>query len=110
VYSFLLTRTAGPRLNGYSPFVTPEADDALRAAAPLVQVPLDVCSWAGTVQGRGVDEVAVHLALFGPDRLLWDADGPAVVAALDGHPAFERVAEEGGVVRYRVDADRLACP
>lgn len=109
VYSFLLTRSEGPRLNGYSPFVTPAADAALREAASLADVPLDVCGWAAKVRGHGIELVAVHLQHFGDDRLQWHTDGGALVLALEEHRAFERRADEGGVVLFAVHEDRLVC-
>lgn len=109
VYTFLLTRSQGPRLNGYSPFVTPAAEGELRATADLVAVPVDACRWAEVARDHGVEQVAVHLPLFGSAPVQRDVDGEALVAALDDEPGFERVAEAGGVVRYRLDPGALTC-
>lgn len=109
VYSFLLTRAPGPRVGGYSPFVTPAAGEASAATVALADLPVDACRWRAVTRRLGIDLVAVHLDLFGDHPHQWPADGRALVAALSEASGFEEVADEGDVVVLEVDPDRMAC-
>lgn len=109
VYTFLLTRSPGPRAGGYSPFVRPAAREAQARTAPLADVPVDPCRWQEVARHLGIDHVAVHLDLYGPLDGQWPADGRALVDALASTPGFTPVSEAGQTVVLAVDPDRLVC-
>lgn len=109
VYSFQITRSAGPRTGGYSPFVTPEARRAQARTVPLAELPVEACRWRSVVTDFGIDYVAVHLDLYGDPPERWPADGEALAARLATTPGFTEVARGGEVVVLAVDADGLAC-
>lgn len=110
IYTFLITRSPGSRVGGYSPFVTPAAQEAQASTHTLATTPFEPCKWREIVEAMGVEYVLVHLDLYGPHRLQWDADGERLVEELNQVDAFELQSSERRIMVYRVRPEDLDCP
>ncbi|HEV7888723.1 MAG TPA: hypothetical protein VGO92_14290 [Acidimicrobiales bacterium] len=109
VYAFDLIDAPGPRVGGYSPFVTPAAGQAQAVTAPLSSPPVDPCRWKEAAQRFAIERVAVHRSLYGPGRLQWAADPEVLIAELAATPGFTRAGAKGDVVVFSVDPARIPC-
>ena len=110
VYTFLLTRSPGPRPGGYSPFVEPAARRAQERTVALAGLPVDPCRWQEAARDLRIEHVAVHVDLYGPLDGQWPGDGRALAGALAATPGFTPLADAGQVVVLAVEPDRLPCP
>lgn len=108
-YMTQIMHNPGPRVGGYSVFVTPEARALQRSTQPLVAVDVDPCRWLEASRSVDFDFVAIHLALFGDHGLQWHVDGQAFLDALERTPGFSRVSQTQDVVVLRFQPERLRC-
>lgn len=109
VYEVGIMAAPGPRVGGYSPFVTPEAEAATAEVEKLSAVDPDPCAWREVLARHRVERIVVHRDLYGSGLLRWPEDPEAVLAGLDRLAGVERMGERGSRVTYRVTVDRLEC-
>lgn len=108
-YELGIMSRPGPRVGGYSPFVTPAAEAAQKATDALSVPSPDPCVWKRLLTRFRVDHVVVHRSLYGEGPLRWPGDVEAVLDGLESIPGLIRTAESGDLVSFRVIPERLRC-